>query len=30
MAWDDVNENKKERVKVADISGFKNLVSKED
>ena len=27
MAWDDVNENKRERVNVPIISGFKNLVN---
>ena len=30
MAWDDVNENKRERVNVTVISGFKNLVNKRD
>jgi len=30
MAWDDVNENKREKVNVAVISEFKNLVNKRD
>ena len=30
MAWDDVNENKRERVNVTVISGSKNLVNKRD
>ena len=30
MAWDDVNENKREKVNVTVISEFKNLVNKRD
>lgn len=30
MAWDDVNENKRERVKVIDISELKTLMSEKD
>lgn len=30
MAWNDVNENKRERVSVTAISGFKRLVNKGD
>lgn len=30
MAWDDVNENKRERVNVTVILGFKILVNKRD
>lgn len=30
MAWNDVNEIKRERVKVIDISGGKALMSEKD
>lgn len=30
MAWDDVNENKRERVNVIDISELKTLMSEKD